>query len=67
MTIRDLPEMLKIAHRVADEEWRKLTPEKRRRIRDNLLRKAQERIEAKRRTGNLNQTTDQNQKRKENG
>ncbi len=51
MTIRDLPELLKTAHRVADEEWKKLTPERRKRICENLLKKAKARIEAKEKGG----------------
>ena len=51
MTIRDLPELLKTVHRVVDEEWKKLTPERRKRICENLLKKAEARIEAKKKGG----------------
>ena len=51
VTIRDLPELLKTAHRVVDEEWKKLTPERRKRICENLLKKAKARIEAKEKGG----------------
>lgn len=51
MTIRDLLELLRTAHRVVDEEWKKLTPEQRERICNNLLKKAKERIEAKKKGG----------------
>ena len=51
MTIRDLPEMLRTIHRVVDEEWKKLTPERRERICNNLLKKAKERIESKKEGG----------------
>ena len=49
MTIKDLPELLKIAHRVCDEEWKKLGPEKRKRICENLMKRAEARIKAKER------------------
>ena len=51
VTIRDLPELLKTAHRVVDEEWKKLTPERRKRICENLLKKVKARIEAKEKGG----------------
>ena len=49
MTIKDLPELLKIAHRVCDEEWKKLGPEKRKRICENLMKRAETRIKDKER------------------
>jgi len=51
VTIRDLPELLKTAHRVVDEEWKKLTPERRKRICENILKKVKARIEAKEKGG----------------
>ena len=44
MIIKDLPKLLKIAHRVCDEEWKKLGPEKRKCICDNLMKRAEARI-----------------------
>lgn len=46
MTIKDLPKLLKIAHRVCDEEWKKLGPEKRKRICENVLKIVDARIKA---------------------
>ena len=47
MNIKDLPELLKIAHRVCDEEWKKLGPEKRKRICENLVKRAEKHIKEK--------------------
>jgi hypothetical protein len=47
MNIKDIPELLKIAHRVCDEEWKKLGPEKRKRICENLIKRAEKRIKEK--------------------
>lgn len=43
MTIKDLPKLLKIAHRVCDEEWKKLSPERRKRICDSILERSRKR------------------------
>lgn len=40
MTIRQIANLLVTAQRVADEEWKKLSPERRRKICDNLTRRA---------------------------
>lgn len=47
MNINDLPWLLKMAHRICDEEWKKLGPDKRKRICDNLTKRAMERIKRK--------------------
>ena len=39
MTVRDLQEMCRKA---VDEHWSKLTPEQKRKIRENVLRKSRE-------------------------
>lgn len=49
MNINDLPWLLKMAHKICDEEWKKLGPEKRKRICDNLMKRAEARIKAKER------------------
>ena len=56
MTIKDLPKLLKIAHRVCDEEWKKLGPEKRKRICDNLMKRAEARIKANERDAKRGQS-----------
>lgn len=42
LTIRDLPKLLSICARVADEEWKKLTPDKREKIRNNILKRSRD-------------------------
>ena len=47
MNIYDLASFMKTAHKVVDEEWKKLGPDKRKRICDNLTKRAMERIKRK--------------------
>ena len=47
MNARELAEVLVMAKKVCDEEWEKLGPEKRKRICENLLKRAEARIKKK--------------------
>lgn len=47
MNINDLPWLLKMAHKICDEEWKKLGPDKRKRICENVLKRVDARIKAK--------------------
>lgn len=49
MNIHELAGFMKTAHKVVGEEWKKLGPEKRKRICDNLMKRAEARIKAKER------------------
>ena len=42
LTIRDLPKLLSVCARVVDEEWKKLTPEKRQKICNNILKRSRD-------------------------
>ena len=47
MNIDDLIDTLKTAHRVCDEEWNKIGPERRKHICDNIMKRAMRRIKEK--------------------
>lgn len=49
MNIYELASLMKAAHKVVGEEWKKLGPEKRKRICENLMKRAEARIKAKER------------------
>ena len=49
--LQTLANVLSIAKKVADEEWAKLTPEKKAKIRDNILKRVMKRVEAKQNGG----------------
>lgn len=49
--LQTLANVLSTAKKVADEEWAKLTPEQKAEIRDNILKRAMKRIEAKQNGG----------------
>lgn len=46
-----LANIMSTAKKVVDEEWAKLTPEKKAKIRDNILKRAMKRVEAKQNGG----------------
>ena len=45
--LQTLTNVLSIAAKMADEEWNKLTPERKAKIRDNILKRAMKRVEAR--------------------
>lgn len=47
MNLVDLAEILKMAHKEIDAQWKALTPERRKRICDNIMKRAMARVEAK--------------------
>ena len=42
LTIRDLPQFLSTCSRAVDQEWKKLSPEKRKKIVENIMRRVEE-------------------------
>ena len=50
-SLQTLASVLSTIKKVVDEEWAKLTPEKRAKIRDNILKRAMKRVEAKQNGG----------------
>ena len=50
-SLQTLASVLSIAKKVVDEEWAKLTPEQKAKIRDNILKRAMKRVEAKQNGG----------------
>ena len=40
MTVKELAEVLVQAHKIVEEEWNKRTPEQRRKICENILKKS---------------------------
>ena len=49
--LQTLANVLSTAAKVVDEEWNKLTPERKAKIRDNILKKVEARIKAKQEGG----------------
>lgn len=49
MNIYDLANFMKAAHKAVGEQWKALSPERRKRICDNLMKRAEARIKAKER------------------
>ena len=45
--LQTLANVLSTAAKVVDEEWNKLTPERKAKIRDNILKRAMKRVEAR--------------------
>ena len=56
MNIYDLAKLMKAAHKVVGEEWKKLGPERRKRICDNLMKRAEARLKAKERDAKRGQS-----------
>lgn len=54
MNINDLPWLLRKAHKICDEEWKKLGPERRKRICDNITKRAMARAERRKHKGSGN-------------
>lgn len=50
-SLQTLASVLSTAKKVVDEEWAKLTPEQKAKIRDNILKRAMKRVEAKQNGG----------------
>ena len=50
-SLQTLANVLSTAAKVVDEEWNKLTPERKAKIRDNILKKVEARIKAKQEGG----------------
>ena len=51
MTLVQVCSILYIEKKICDEEWSKVSPERKKRIRDNILRRAMKREDANARTG----------------
>ena len=51
MTLGQVGAILASAKKICDEEWSKVSPERKKRIRDNILRRAMKRADANVRTG----------------